>query len=293
MTRVCERTTRGMSGHSRDNRTAALIPSVLEIRESRNLTAVTDPIHVLLLGTFHFTSKLNMFTSEVDDMSAPHRQTELDGLVTRLATYRPSKVMIERPYDAQSDVNAAYAAYRTGARTLAPDEREQLGFRLAAACKHERVYPVDILHRWYEEAIEKIVVSDLGARTAWDKIQRTGSEATTELNRRIATESLSAVLHHLNTAESRCEALRTYTRDFARIVDGENYAGADMVGNWYFRNVRIYANILRFMETGDKLVLIYGAAHIPVLEQLLSSSGLFAVDNPLPYLEADMGAPEV
>ena len=281
-----------MSGHSRDNRTAALIPSVLEIRESRNLTAVTDPIHVLLLGTFHFTSKLNMFTSEVDDMSAPHRQTELDGLVTRLATYGPSKVMIERPYDAQSDVNAAYAAYRTGARPLAPDEREQLGFRLAAACKHERVYPVDILHRWYEEAIEKIVVSDLGARTAWDKIQRTGSEATTELNRRIATESLSAVLHHLNTAESRCEALRTYTRDFARIVDGET----TQAPTWWGTGLSATCGSTPTSCASWRLATNWSwlwAAHIPVLEQLFSSSGLFAVDNPLPYLEADMGAPEV
>ena len=86
------------------------------------------------------------------------------------------------------------------------------------------------------------------------------------------------MLHHLNTAESRCEALRTYTRDFARIVDGENYAGADMVGNWYFRNVRIYANILRFMETGDRLVLIYRTAPRP------AGAGLVRVRDCLPWI---------
>ena len=57
-----------------------------------------------------------------------------------------------------------------------------------------------------------------------------------------------------------------------------------MAGNWYFRNVRIYASILRSTEPGDRLLVFYGAGHVPVLRHLLSASGEYFLDDPCPLL---------
>ncbi len=245
---------------------------------------MTGLVNVLMLGTFHFISKLDMFTSDVDDMGASSRQAELETLTRQLAIYRPTKVLIERPYADRVAVNADYASYLRGTRQLCPDEAEQIGFRLAAACEHDVVYPVDIMHRWYEESVESILAADPNAQGLWELIQQEGREVMSDLSGVLATSNVSETLRYLNVPAARAAYLHPYTRDFVRLVSGENYAGADMVGNWYFRNARICANICRSSAPGDRLVLVYGAGHIPVLEHLLSSAGVFALEDPLSYL---------
>ena len=110
--------------------------------------------HVLMLGTFHFTSKRDFITNEVDDMRSPRRQAELAALTAGLARYEPTKVLIEYPYARSDSINDDFAAYVRGERELSGNEAEQIGWRLAAELGHERIYPVDILHKWFEEGLE-------------------------------------------------------------------------------------------------------------------------------------------
>lgn len=246
---------------------------------------MTGLIPALLLGTVHFTSKSDMFTNDVDDMCTPRRQLELQTLAGHLTAFRPTKVLIERPYADREAINADYTGFLQGTRPLAADESEQIGFRLAAASRHEHVYPVDIKHRWHEPAVEAILSTDPNAREVWDRIQREGAEATAQTNQVLTNSAISAVLHHINTTDAREGYLRPYVRDFPRLVHGDNYSGADMLGNWYFRNARIHANICRTSQPDDRLAIVYGAGHIPVLEHLLENSGLFSMEDPLPYLQ--------
>jgi hypothetical protein len=44
------------------------------------------------------------------------------------------------------------------------------------------------------------------------------------------------------------------------MVDGDVYGGADMVADWYKRNLRIFANLTRISEPGDRVFIIYGRA---------------------------------
>jgi len=39
------------------------------------------------------------------------------------------------------------------------------------------------------------------------------------------------------------------------------YAGVEPVANLYRRNLRIFANLTRIIEPGDRVVVIYGAGH--------------------------------
>ena len=45
-----------------------------------------------------------------------------------------------------------------------------------------------------------------------------------------------------------------------------------MTGWWYNRNLRIFANIVRVTEPGDRLLLVIGAGHVPILKQAADSS---------------------
>ncbi len=53
-----------------------------------------------------------------------------------------------------------------------------------------------------------------------------------------------------------------------------------MTGNWYHRNVRIFANVLRVTEPGDRLLMLYGAGHVPILAHLAEASGAYRLADP-------------
>ena len=47
-------------------------------------------------------------------------------------------------------------------------------------------------------------------------------------------------------------------------------AGAEFIGQWYLRNIRMYANICRSTRDADQRVLvIVGNGHRPIIEQVL------------------------
>jgi hypothetical protein len=64
------------------------------------------------------------------------------------------------------------------------------------------------------------------------------------------------------------------------------YARADLVNNWYKRNLRIFANLNRVTEIGkDRVLLLIGSGHLAILRQLASDSDYFCVVDPVEYLK--------
>lgn len=58
----------------------------------------------------------------------------------------------------------------------------------------------------------------------------------------------------------------------------EHHIGADLVGEWYKRNLRIYANLWRAVEPGtERAVLLIGQGHVWTLRQFLRDNPRFEV----------------
>lgn len=47
----------------------------------------------------------------------------------------------------------------------------------------------------------------------------------------------------------------------AMIAEGD-WAGADLLADWFKRNIRIYANIGQLVSPGDRVVVIFGSGHV-------------------------------
>lgn len=240
---------------------------------------MTADKRVLMVGTFHFTSKRDWITHDVDDMRSPRRQAELEALTAGLAEYRPTKVLLELPYAEADAINAEYSAYLRGKRELTGNEREQIGWRLAAELGHERIYPVDIMHKWWEKGLE----TNPRLAPLWTEHIEAGRKAASGFTEQLATSTVAELLAPRNTPDKQ-RRIEHYLTTYARMVDGDDYSGADLGGNWYHRNLRIYANILRVAEPGDRLFVLYGGSHVPLFWHLFTESGEFEIDDPLPYL---------
>ena len=87
-----------------------------------------------------------------------------------------------------------------------------------------------------------------------------------------------------NTAEALARSHRAYLV-MARVGEGKGYVGIDWVKGWYARNLRIYANLTRVVTSPqDRILVIYGAGHVPLLAQFLRDSGGYALESVETYL---------
>lgn len=108
------------------------------------------------------------------------------------------------------------------------------------------------------------------------KIERTSrvSAATTILD----------MLRSCNNPESVERDHRAYV-NMARIGVGKNHVGVGWLRWWYERNLIVYANVMRLVESADdRILLIIGAAHIHLVSQFMRESGLVEVELGYEYL---------
>jgi hypothetical protein len=63
------------------------------------------------------------------------------------------------------------------------------------------------------------------------------------------------------------------------------YGKSDYLTNWYKRNIRMMANVARISKPGDRVLLIVGAGHLPVMRDFAIHSPAFCLADTLHYLD--------
>ena len=59
----------------------------------------------------------------------------------------------------------------------------------------------------------------------------------------------------------------------------------DVITAWYNRNLRIFANLQRITEPpGERLLVVYGAGHIPILRHCVEASPEYDLVEVADYL---------
>ncbi|WBO22881.1 DUF5694 domain-containing protein [Sphingomonas abietis] len=243
---------------------------------------------LMIVGMPHLANPgRDIANTKVENILTPQRQREIEQLVDRLATFRPTHVAVEWPAGEQAKLDQRYDDYRAGRRTLDSNETDQIGLRLAAKLGLPRVDAVD----WNDDAPGKDADYDF---PAWLKAHGRGEEWTTYQ----ATAQRQA---DAEGAFQRCHPLADWVRKFndkagldemarpyfeiATFGDDANNPGAAWVGAWYARNLRIYDHLLRIGGApGQRTVAIFGAGHGPMLRSDAVESGRFTLADVVSYL---------
>lgn len=245
---------------------------------------------LLIVGTPHFgQAGSHIVNLRVSDVTTPERQREIEGVVESLATFRPTRVAVEWPANAQARLDQRYADYRAGRYELSASERDQIGFRLAARLGLERVDAVD----WNETPPGDEADYDFPAWAeangrgdewqAWVDRQQAETDATARL---MECTPISSWIRRLNTPEGRSNIQLPYY-EIARMGDNAANPGAAWVGAWYARNLRILNNLTALANgPEDRVVAIYGSGHGFLLDQQAREARVFEVANTLDYLPA-------
>ena len=236
---------------------------------------------VLVLGTYHFANpNLDYVKTHVDDHLAERRQREIAEVIDGLARFAPTRIALEATDDAH--LAERYAAYRAGTTALAASEREQIGLRLAKRLGLPRVYAVD--HKLDMDMARVMkAAQESGNRAFLAQFQQVMVELEA-FQARQATMTVGQVLLEMNDPARLRRDGNLYLQ-LARVRGTGTFDGADVLAGWYQRNFRIFANLIQIVESpSDRVLVMFGAGHAPILRELVESSPDLRLVEPADYL---------
>ncbi|TCI26195.1 hypothetical protein EVJ27_07585 [Exiguobacterium sp. SH3S2] len=229
-------------------------------------------IQLLLIGTTHLNMPDNgdVLMPEASDILSPTRQQELDDFVAQCSCFKPTTVCLEVATTDQHSLSQRYQSYVADPRTATEDEREQIGFRLAKLCDLSFVQAVD-----WNETIDGDSLGDVMDThpVEMEAIIATQRVLMHSVETAFRLRSITDFYAYINQREVTDVMHQAYT-DIAAIGP----TGSRWVESyWNERNQRIYENVRRAAKTGDRIVLLYGLAHVHLLRKFFETDDDFLV----------------
>ena len=226
---------------------------------------------VLVLGVYHMNNPgHDIFNSQADDVLAPKRQAEIAQVVEALKKFQPTKIAVEAEVG-NKRTPQQYADYLAGKHELTRNEVEQLGFRLARELGHKTVYPVDVDGEFpYPRLVDYVKAN--GRTKEWDALTGEIGAMVKAQNTVLASHTILDTLLYMNADAKVAEDVGFYFRQ-GQLGEPWDWAGADLVSDWFRRNMRIYSNVMQLIDSPNARVLvIYGNGHLGWLRQDFASN---------------------
>jgi hypothetical protein len=225
---------------------------------------------ILILGTYHMASPgRDVFNMAADDVLAPKRQAEIVELLEILKRFKPTKIAIESTvYEDRRPKQ--YAEYLAGKYTLTANEIEQVGFRLAKELGMKAIYPVDIDGDFPWQRVINFA-KGMGQSQFMDQIMSEIGAMVKAQDAYLHAHTVLETLLYMNDDDKVAQDVGFYYRE-AHLGEPGDYAGPDLLASWYQRNIRIYNNITKIIESpNDRVLVIYGAGHLGWLRQMVDN----------------------
>ncbi len=248
------------------------------------------PVEVMVIGTYHFDNPgHDINNAKVDDVLKPRRQRELEALSTALASFRPTKIMVEWVAKTPNLVDPRYAEFRPIDLGQKRDERVQIAYRLAQRLGHKTVYAVDEQPEGSEPDYFPFArVADWakanGAQTQLNAMMVAGAAMSARNEKLLAGNSIGGALAVLNARDSIARDQGLYY-GMLEIGDAVQQPGAELNAMWFMRNAKIFAKLMRVAKPGDRVLLVFGSGHNYWLRHFAATTPGYREVDPVPYLK--------
>ena len=256
-----------------------LIITMLSCEKSKK-TAInnTKPkLEILLIGTFHFRNfdpKLNLDISQTNeiDVLTTENQKELQEIQKKVSEFNPTKIFVEFPYDEQNKLDSLYKSFSpTNYKNVERHEIQQLAFRIGKSLKLKKIFGCDF--RSYQFPYDKMMETIKNAKQN-DLIELEDKSITEfELEYNTLTKnrkSLLEVLYFLNDNVNRKKDLSWYSNFANKAGTLKDTTGVFLASEWYRRNLFMYSNVQKRIDSKDKRIMILlGASHIATFKNYI------------------------
>lgn len=260
-------------------------------------------VEAMVVGSDHLGQLYNK--QPESDVFSPKKQAELAKVRAQLARFRPDIILVEAEPKEQPQIDSLYALYQKGALRLEDlpfgrGEQYQIGFALA----RQLGLPSPKGVNYFTSTSQSLLNSGTNIE-AYTRDLRLLQTTSRPLRASVQKDSLSlydylalanqpeliGLLHRMqfNTPaqvmNGSFAAGGTNTVDLGA-VDTE-YIGAHFITLFYNRNLKIYSNILRAQRQTQarRVLLLFGLAHVGVLEELLAVNPDYEVVHAAKYLK--------
>ena len=220
---------------------------------------------VLVLGVYHMANPgHDIFNMQADDVLAPKRQQEIAELAAVLEKFKPTKIAVE--HDSQGKLNERYAKYLAGQYLLTANEIDQIGIRLAKDLGHAAIYAVDADGDFpFQRVINYAKATGQSAKL--EAMMGDIGEMVKAQGEYLKNHTVLQTLLYMNSDAKVAQEVGLYYLE-AHYGEPGDYAGPDLLAEWYRRNVRIYNNVTKLVTNPeDRILVIFGAGHLGWLRQ--------------------------
>jgi len=228
---------------------------------------------VLVLGVYHMANPgRDIFNMQADDVLSPKRQVELTELLEVLKKFQPTKIAIEAdPYGRRRQ---EYDNYLAGKHTLSRNENDQIGYRLAKELGHKAIYPVDADGEFPWPRVVNYAKGSGRSKELEAIMAEVGSMVKAQ-GEYLASHTVLETLLYMNADAKVAENIAFYYRE-AHLGEPGDWAGPDLVSDWFRRNMRIYSNVVKLVDSpNERVLVIYGAGHLGWLRNNFASDPTF------------------
>ncbi len=238
---------------------------------------------VMILGTYHMGNPgRDLNNVKADDVRAEKRQKEIADFIKIIKKFKPTKIVVEQPIE-NAKLNERYKTYLNGKLELSANEVDQIGFRLAKEMNLKEVITIDWQGNFdFDKVLASAKANNQTGET--DYFMAGGKTEVDKQNEMMKTANVTGIYKYLND-ENRVNEWHQYYLKLARVGKDSDYAGADLVRDWYERNLKIYANLTRISTTpNDRILVLYGAGHLKLLQEFVEQSGEYDLERLSKYL---------
>lgn len=244
---------------------AGQVRATLPVVAQQTPTGNPARAEVLVLGVYHMANPgRDIFNTQADDVFAPKRQAEIAQLIEVLKKFQPTKIAVEA--DPWGPRKGQYADYLAGKYTLTRNEIDQIGYRLAKEVGHKTVYLVDADGEFpYPRLVNYAKAS--GRSKELDAMMGGIGERVKAQSAYLASHTILETLLYLNADDYVAQDVGFYYRQ-AGFGEPGDWAGADLLSEWFKRNIRIYSNVMQLSGSPNQRVLVvFGSGHLGWLRQ--------------------------
>jgi hypothetical protein len=254
------------------------------LKPDKVLISDSKPTKVLLLGTFHFAYP-NLDGHKTDsskfiDVLSPQRQKEIQELANVIKRFRPTRVYIES--HGQSFHDSLYKEYVADRYKPGRNEVYQVAYRVSKQMGLPKLYCVDAGNfassnykegNWIDSMWQRPYPVDSMRDKYWN------NRYSDFYNTGDSIESTLTMLENFLLMAEPAVLARMHGHYLTGGFNTLGNEGPDILSMWWYnRNLRIFNNVLKTKPVSeDRIILLFGNGHIPILKHCFTSSPEFEV----------------
>jgi hypothetical protein len=251
--------------------------------------AADKPVEVMVLGSYHFGNPgMDVNNVQVDTVLTPDKQKQLEAVAKALLTFKPTRIMVEAESDAPDFAMLDYSGFTPDKLKIIPNEREQIGYRIAKMAGLSIVHGIDEQTGAGEPDYFPFSEMQTTAKRLYqtDIITKANAPVKASLAKfevEQKTKTVAEMLMSVNIDPIYTNIATSYA--YLKIGDKDAQSGADLNAMYYLRNAKIFSKLMMVAKPGDRVLVVYGSGHNYWLRHFASNVPGYVSVDPMPYLK--------